>query len=47
MVESALVLGVFGMFGFWMWVASQPRLKRLEERLATLEARAELTQTQP
>lgn len=37
MVESAVVLSVFGMFGFCVGIACLTRVSRLEKRLEQLE----------
>jgi hypothetical protein len=39
MLESALVLGVFGMFAFWLWVVTVRRVSKLEQRIQALENR--------
>lgn len=38
MIESAMALGVFGLFGFCLAVAAFNRLKRIEDRLSQLES---------
>jgi len=40
MAESAVSLGVFGLFAFFLVVATSRRLTRLEERVRVLEQRS-------
>jgi hypothetical protein len=37
MLESAIILGVFGLFGFFLAAVSTARLNRLEARLRRVE----------